>query len=112
MTPEEEYALRQEKSRLQEQVRTQQELLDRQAEQIAQLSAQVADLQARLSKDSHNSHLPPCSGYLKHPSKKEGLISSVIPRIDPYSVIKRNYEVTECTTLFSVTECAKLRQEN
>jgi hypothetical protein len=53
-----------------------------------------------------------CSGYLKHPSQKEELISSEIPRIDPYSVVKRNYEVTECTTLFSVTERAKLRQES
>jgi len=61
MTGEEEQALRQEQSRLQEQVRTQQELIERQAQQIAVLSAQVADLQARLSKDSHNSHLPPSS---------------------------------------------------
>ncbi len=61
MTPEEEQTLRQEQSRLQEQVRTQQDLIDRQAQQIAALSAQVAELQARLSKDSHNSHLPPSS---------------------------------------------------
>src|SRR5215469_7418968 len=61
MTPEEEQALRQENSHLQEQVRTQQELIERQAQQIAVLSAQVEELHARLSKDSHNSHLPPSS---------------------------------------------------
>jgi transposase len=61
MTPEEEQALRQEKSLLQAQVQSQQELIDQQAQQITLLSAQVQELQARLSKDSHNSHLPPSS---------------------------------------------------
>ena len=61
MTPEEEQALRQEKSLLQAQVQSQQELIDQQAQQIALLTAQVQELQARLSKDSHNSHLPPSS---------------------------------------------------
>ncbi len=65
MTPEEEHELRQNKSRLQEQVRTQQELIERQSQQIALLTAQVEDLQARLSKDSHNSHLPPSSDRFK-----------------------------------------------
>jgi len=60
MTPEEEL-LRQEKSRLQEQVRSQQELIERQSQQIALLTARVEDLHARLSKDSHNSHRPPSS---------------------------------------------------
>jgi transposase len=59
MTAEEEQVLRQENTRLQEQVRTQQELIERQAQQIVVLSAQVEELHARLSKDSHNSHLPP-----------------------------------------------------
>ena len=61
MTAEEENALRQEKSDLQTLVQTQQELIDKQAQQIALLQEQVASLQARLSKDSHNSHLPPSS---------------------------------------------------
>ena len=52
MTSEEQ--MRQENTRLQEQVRTQQELIERQAEQIALLTAQIEDLQARLSKDSHS----------------------------------------------------------
>lgn len=68
MTPEEEQ-LRQENSRLQEQVRRQQELIERQSQQIALLSTQVQDLQARLSKDSHNSHLPPSSDRFKRRSK-------------------------------------------
>lgn len=74
MTPEE--LLRQENTQLQEQVRTQQELIEQQAQQIALLTAQVEDLQARLSKDSHNSHLPPSSDRFKrHPKslrKKSG----------------------------------------
>jgi transposase len=61
MTPEEEQMLRQENSSLHEQVRSQRELIERQAQQIARLTAQVEELQARLSKDSHNSHLPPSS---------------------------------------------------
>jgi transposase len=61
MTAEEEQVLRQENTRLQEQVRSQQELIERQAQQIAALSAQVQELHAQLSKDSHNSHLPPSS---------------------------------------------------
>src|SRR5689334_5761245 len=69
MTPEEEHELRQDKSRLQEQVGAQQELIERQSQQIAQLSAQVEDLQARWSKDSHNSHLPPSSDRFKRQPK-------------------------------------------
>src|SRR5260370_28756508 len=61
--------LRQEKSQLQEQVRMQQELIERQSQQIALLTAQVEDLQARLSKDSHNSHLPPSSDRFKRQPK-------------------------------------------
>ena len=68
MTPEEEL-LRQENSRLQEQVRSQQDLLERQNQQIALLTAQVEDLHARLSKDSHNSHLPPSSDRFKRQPK-------------------------------------------
>jgi transposase len=79
MTSEEEQ-LRQENRRLQEQVRSQQELLERQSQQIALLTAQIEELHARLSKDSHNSHLPPSSDRFKrHPkslrtksSKKAG----------------------------------------
>lgn len=69
MTPEEEQALRQEKSRLQAQVQSQQELIEQQAEQIALLRAQVQELQACLSKDSHNSHLPPSSDRFKRQPK-------------------------------------------
>jgi hypothetical protein len=70
MIPEEEHELRQDKRRLQEQVRTQQELIERQNQQIALLTAQqVEDLQARLSKDSHNSHLPPSSDPFKSQPK-------------------------------------------
>jgi transposase len=69
MTLEEEQALRQEQSRLQEQVRVQQDLIEKQAQQIAVLSEQVAELQARLSKDSHNSHLPPSSDRFKRQPK-------------------------------------------
>src|SRR6266699_1471169 len=68
MTPEEEL-LRQENIRLQEQVRSQQELIERQSHQIALLTAQVEDLQARLSKDGHNSHLPPSSDRFKRQPK-------------------------------------------
>jgi transposase len=68
MTPEEEQ-LRQENSRLREQVRSQEELIERQSQQIALLTAQVEDLQARLSKDSHNSHLPPSSDRFKRTPK-------------------------------------------
>src|SRR5207248_825484 len=42
-------------------VGAQQERLEQQAQHIAQLQEQVAALQVRLSKDSHNSHLPPSS---------------------------------------------------
>jgi hypothetical protein len=65
MTAEEEHELRQEQRRLQEQVRSPQELIKRQSQQTALLTAQVEDLQARLSKDSHNSHLPPSSDRFK-----------------------------------------------
>ena len=65
MTAEEEHELRQEQRRLQEQVRSQQELIKRQSQQTALLTAQVEDLQARLSKDSHHSHLPPSSDRFK-----------------------------------------------
>jgi transposase len=68
MTLEEEQ-LRQENRRLQEQVRSQQELLERQSQQIALLTTQAEDLQARLSKDSHNSHLPPSSDRFKRQPK-------------------------------------------
>jgi transposase len=69
MTAEEEQVLRQENSRLQEQVRSQQDLIEKQAQQLALLSAQVEELQARLSKDSHNSHLPPSSDRFKRQPK-------------------------------------------
>ena len=65
----EENQLRQENTHLQQQVRAQQEVIERQAEQIAVLSAQVEDLHARLSKDSHNSHLPPSSDRFKRQPK-------------------------------------------
>jgi transposase len=68
MTPEEDQ-LRHENRRLQEQVRSQQELIERQSQQIALLSAQVEDLHARVSKDSHNSHLPPSSDRFKRQPK-------------------------------------------
>jgi transposase len=68
MTLEEEQ-LRQENSQLQEQVRIQQELIEQQARHIALLTAQVEDLHARLSKDSHNSHLPPSSDRFKRTPK-------------------------------------------
>src|SRR5690242_6975403 len=69
MTPEDEHELRQEQSRLQEQVRRQQDLIEQQSQQIALLTAQIEDLHARLSKDSHNSHLPPSSDRLKRTPK-------------------------------------------
>jgi transposase len=69
MTPEEEHELRQEQRRLQAQVRSQHEVIERQSQQIALLTAQVEDLQARLSKDSHNSHLPPSSDRFKRQPK-------------------------------------------
>lgn len=69
MTPEEEQELRDENTRLQGQVRIQQELIERQAQQIGVLSAQVAELHSRLSKDSHNSHLPPSSDRFKRQPK-------------------------------------------
>src|SRR5215831_3214040 len=65
----EEERLRQENTELQEQVRTQQEQIERQSQQIALLTAQVEDLQARLPKDSHNSHLPPSSDRFKRQPK-------------------------------------------
>src|SRR5690348_15033813 len=68
MTSEEDQ-LRQEKSQLQEQVRMQQEVIERQSQQIALLTAQVEDLHGRLSKDSHNSHLPPSSDRFKRQPK-------------------------------------------
>jgi transposase len=76
MTDEEELIhLRQENRLLQEQASLQRELINRQQEQITllerelssqqeqitQFAAQVKALQARLTKDSHNSHLPPSS---------------------------------------------------
>jgi transposase len=61
MTVEEEL-LRQENTRLQE-------LIERQGQQIALLTAQVEDLHAHLSKDSHNSHLPPSSDCFKRQPK-------------------------------------------
>ncbi len=61
--------LRQENSQLQEQVRMQQEVIEQQSQQIALLTAQVEDLQGRLSKDSHNSHLPPSSDRFKRTPK-------------------------------------------
>lgn len=69
MTPEEAQELQHELSRLQEQVRAQQELIESQAQQIRLLRVQVADLQARLSKDSHNRHLPPSSDRFKRQPK-------------------------------------------
>jgi transposase len=76
MTDEEELIyLRQKNRLLQEQASLQRELINRQQEQITllerelssqqeqitQFAAQVKALQARLTKDSHNSHLPPSS---------------------------------------------------
>src|SRR5215472_9959126 len=69
MNSDEEHALRQENTRLQEQVRSQQELIERQSQQIVLLTARVEDLHARLSKDSHNSHLPPSSDRFKRQPK-------------------------------------------
>jgi transposase len=74
--PFEEDQLRQEKSQLQEQVRMQQEVIERQSHQIALRTAQVEDLHARLSKDSHQSQLPPsCDRFKRQPKslrKKSG----------------------------------------
>ena len=62
MTAEEELVhLRQQNRVLQEQVEAQGQTILLQQEQIATLTKQVQELQARLAKDSHNSHLPPSS---------------------------------------------------
>jgi transposase len=47
--------------RLQGLLKEQNSLMEQQQEQTSQLSVQVKTLQDRLSKDSHNSHLPPSS---------------------------------------------------
>ena len=62
MTAEEELIqLRQKNRLLQEQVEAQGQTILLQQEQISTLIKQVQELQARLAKDSHNSHLPPSS---------------------------------------------------
>src|SRR5712692_11613057 len=45
-------------------LKEQNSLMEHQWEQTSQLSTQVKTLQDRLSKDSHNSHLPPSSDRL------------------------------------------------
>ncbi|MBA2396890.1 MAG: IS66 family transposase [Ktedonobacteraceae bacterium] len=90
MTEEEEFQLREKNSLLQEQVSLQKQLIERQHEQISLLdrqnslqyqqitllTEQVNTLQAQLSKDSHNSHLPPSSDrFVRQPRslrKKSG----------------------------------------
>ena len=62
MTAEEELIQLRHKNRLlQEQVEAQGKTILLQQEQISTLTKQVQELQARLAKDSHNSHLPPSS---------------------------------------------------
>ena len=62
MTPEEELRqLRQENKMLREIIQQQQELLDQLQKQVASQADQVKVLQNRLTKDSHNSSLPPSS---------------------------------------------------
>ena len=62
MTAEEELRqLRQEKKMLREIIQQQQELIEQLQQQVASQADQVKALQNRLSKDSHNSHLPPSS---------------------------------------------------
>ena len=62
MTAEEELIqLRQQNRWLQEQVEAQGQTILLPQEQISTLTKQVQELQARLAKDSHNSHLPPSS---------------------------------------------------
>lgn len=62
MTAEEELIQLRHKNRLlQEQVDAQGKTILLQQEQISTLTKQVQELQARLAKDSHNSHLPPSS---------------------------------------------------
>lgn len=62
MTAEEELIhLRQKNRVLQEQVDAQGKTILLQQEQISTLTKQVQELQARVAKDSHNSHLPPSS---------------------------------------------------
>jgi len=80
MTAEEELIqLREENSLLREQAELQRNLIEQQQEhirlleqqnslqqqQVALLTEQVKALQARLEKDSHNSHLPPSSDRFK-----------------------------------------------
>ena len=52
-----------------EQVRLHQEKIDLQQEQIGLLEQQVEALQARLGKDSPNSHLPPSSDRFRRWAK-------------------------------------------
>src|SRR2546421_6527030 len=62
MTPEEELLeLRQQKSVLQEQLEQRDDQIIQMQQQSALLTEQVHVLQDRLTKDSHNSHLPPSS---------------------------------------------------
>src|SRR5687768_13289828 len=84
MTAEEELIqLQEENSLLREQVGLQRKLVEQQQEhigllekqndlqqqQIAMLTEQVKTLQERLSKDSHNSHLPPSSDRFQRQPK-------------------------------------------
>jgi transposase len=68
--------LRQKNKVLQEQVEAQGTTILLQQEQISTLTKQVQELQARLAKDSHNSHLPPSSDrFVRQPKslrKKSG----------------------------------------
>jgi uncharacterized coiled-coil protein SlyX len=55
----------------QEQVEAQRETIRVQQAQIAALTKQVQELQARLAKDSHNSHLPPSSDrFVRRPRSR------------------------------------------
>src|SRR5260370_24399170 len=58
---EERMQLRDKNRLLQEQVDAQGQTMLLQQEEISTLTKQVQELQARLAKDSHNSHLPPSS---------------------------------------------------
>src|SRR5436853_7770376 len=70
MTPEEELRqLRQENKMLREIIQQQQELLEQLQQQVASQAEQVKALHKRLSKDSHNSHLPPSSDRFVRPPK-------------------------------------------
>ncbi len=138
MTAEEDLIqLREENTLLREQAGLQRQLIEQQQEhiglleqqtglqqqQIALLTEQVQALQARLEKDSHNSHLPPSTDRFKRQSrslrKKSGTQSggqhghqgqSLQLSETPDEVIK--HPVERCTHCqHDVREVASLRQE-